>query len=488
MVSFGPRSIFSLILVAFAVVLTPFVAAVVTAVVQVDRLAAQGRAAVRDAGAAAGFSRNLVEQANNMERQLFQYRVGDDRLSFDVYLDERKSFLENLADLIALDLESLDDAALAELAGHDAAIFTAVGGEAGILDPDWTWELILERLSALRTEARAVRQASDALIEAQANEPSEQAEAVQRLLFAITMVAVPVTIVLVGLFTVLITRPMRALGLAIRRLGARASTEPIAVSGPRDIEALGRELDWLRRRILALEEQKTSFLRQISHELKTPLTTLREGSELLVETLGDDQQEEAEIARLMQVNSLRLQALIENLLEFAETLELTNDLRLEAGIDLAGLVRGSVESVRVTADVKDIAFDLRLDPVVVRGDAGKLGIVVENLLANAIRFTPPGGSIIVSLAADGESSVMDVVDTGPGIDAADRERIFEPFQRGSAEYRASVGGTGLGLAIAKEHVEAHEGEIGVVGSGPGAHFRVRVPIRGPASGTDGGNP
>jgi two-component system sensor histidine kinase GlrK len=140
----------------------------------------------------------------------------------------------------------------------------------------------------------------------------------------------------------------------------------------------------------------------------------------------------------------------------------------------------------VAADAKDIVVEQRLGDVRVRGDKGKLKIVVDNLLGNAIKFTPPEGGIRVTLASGDGFAELDVEDSGPGIDRADAERIFEPFVQGGAEYEASVKGTGLGLAIVKEYAEAHGGAVAVVESDAGAHFRVRLPIAGPAVGPDNG--
>jgi two-component system sensor histidine kinase GlrK len=182
---------------------------------------------------------------------------------------------------------------------------------------------------------------------------------------------------------------------------------------------------------------------------------------------------------------VHLQGLIENLLKFARTLELTNDLELETGVGLAALVRSSVATQRLAADAKDIDIDLRLSPVAVRGDRNKLRVVIENLLANAVKFTPPDGSIIVTLAADGEWARLDVEDTGPGIAEADRERIFEPFQQGNADAQGSVKGTGLGLAIVRDYLDAHAGTISCVPADRGAHFMVRIPIAGPGPDAEG---
>jgi two-component system sensor histidine kinase GlrK len=486
MPAYRPRSIVSLIVVGFAVVLTPFIAAVVTAVVQVDQLASRGRGAVLDARSAADDSRQLVQQVTNMQRALGQYQLSGERALYDIYLDQRESFRDTLNDLTTRELAAFGGGLLEALAENERELFGMLGEQGGTLRAGRSWDEVLDRLQALDADARSARTASNELIEAQANEATVRAESVQRTLLVLTAAAVPATVFLIALFTVLITRPLQTLGRAIRQLGARAWDEPIAVAGPQDLEALGRELDWLRRRIRSLEAQKTSFLRHISHELKTPLTTLREGSELLSESLGEDRPEEAEIARLMQVNSLHLQTLIENLLKFARTLEPDTDLAIENAVDLAGLVAASVAAQMVAADAKDIVVEQRLGDVRVRGDKGKLKIVVDNLLGNAIKFTPPEGGIRVTLASGDGFAELDVEDSGPGIDRADAERIFEPFVQGGAEYEASVKGTGLGLAIVKEYAEAHGGAVAVVESDAGAHFRVRLPIAGPAVGPDNG--
>jgi two-component system sensor histidine kinase GlrK len=105
--------------------------------------------------------------------------------------------------------------------------------------------------------------------------------------------------------------------------------------------------------------------------------------------------------------------------------------------------------------------------------------VIENLLNNAVKYTPVNGRVSISLEKRGNDVVIDVRDSGPGVLDTERQAIFEPFHRGQAEYQSSVKGTGLGLAIAKEYVETHDGCIEVVDSGGGAHFRVVLPVAGP---------
>jgi two-component system sensor histidine kinase GlrK len=479
---YRPRSIVRLILIGFAVVLTPLIAAVVTALVQVDRLAQDSRMAVLEAETATQQSRSLVEQLTDMQRALGQYQVFGDAKLYRTYLERRADFRNAIQHLLALRLTKTGSDELHSLESREQALFdqfASTPGKARSADKTLTKEW-----TALANGARAVLAESSKLIEQQANFTTSTANQLQRTLLLQAAAVIPVSLLLAALFVVLITRPMRQMGQAIRLLGARELSSPIEVHGPRDVEDLGKQLDWLRRRIQELEHQKTTFLRHISHELKTPLTTLREGSELLAESLAGSSPEEAEISRIMQSNSLHLQRLIEDLLQFGKTQELITDLRIAESVDLEALIRATVATQSVASSAKGICVEQDLEPVSVRGDENKLRILIDNLLANAIKYTPGGGRVTIGLRAHGSWAVIDVRDTGPGIDAAEREKIFEPFQQGLAEYEASVKGTGLGLAIAKEYAEAHDGYIKVVDAEHGAHFRVVVPLEGPQKAAD----
>lgn len=479
---YRPRSIVRLILIGFAVVLTPLIAAVVTALVQVDRLAQDSRMAVLEAEMATQQSRSLQEQLTDMQRALGQYRVLGDSGLYRTYLERRTAFRNATQNLLELPLTKAGSRELHSLQIREQALFdqfASTPNKARTGDENLTKEW-----AGLANGARTVLAESSKLIEQQANFTTSTADKLQRTLLLQAAAIIPATLLLAALFVVLITRPMRQISQAIRLLGAREFTEPIEVHGPRDVEDLGKQLDWLRRRIQELEHQKTTFLRHISHELKTPLTTIREGSELLVESLASSAPEEAEISRIMQSNSLHLQRLIEDLLQFGKSQELITDLKIAESVDLRALIQAAVATQSVAASAKSLHVDQRLEPVRIRGDENKLRIVIENLLANAIKYTPGGGHVALGLRAHESWAVIEVQDTGPGIDAAEREKIFEPFQQGLAEYEASVKGTGLGLAIAKEYVEAHDGYIKVVDAEHGAHFRVVVPIEGPRVAAD----
>jgi two-component system sensor histidine kinase GlrK len=300
----------------------------------------------------------------------------------------------------------------------------------------------------------------------------------QRILWLQLAATIPLGILLAVGVTLLIARPVRQLDQAIRRLGAGEFDGDIHVGGPADLKYLGSRLEWLRQRLIELEQQKRLFLRHVSHELKTPLTALREGSELLAEgTAGPLSAGQREIVGILQQKSVHLQRLIEDLLKYQRTEENVGRLELSS-VRFDRVVVQVLGDHRLAAQARGIRAELRLDHVMLRADEDKLHAVVANLVSNAIKYSPDGGMISLALRREGEQVVFDVKDAGPGIPPEDRDRIFDWFYQGESAPHGRVQGSGLGLAIAKEFVVAHGGRIEVLDEGAGgAHFRVTLPAQ-----------
>ncbi|MCW8874483.1 MAG: HAMP domain-containing histidine kinase, partial [Gammaproteobacteria bacterium] len=252
--------------------------------------------------------------------------------------------------------------------------------------------------------------------------------------------------------------------------------------GPRDLEQLGERLDWLRVRLQELEEEKTKFLRHISHELKTPLTAIREGAGLLgEEVVGGLNGQQREIAAILQENTVHLQKLIEDLLNVSMAASRAAVMQYHP-VELKHLVEKVLGGHKMALLARQLRLEVRLQPVRVMGDEEKLRAVVDNLLSNAAKFAPEGGTVFVRLEDEGKTARIEVQDTGSGIPESDRERVFEAFYQGQHSSNSHIRGTGLGLSIAREYVQAHGGHIEVVPSaGPGACLRVTLPKKGVAS-------
>jgi PAS domain S-box-containing protein len=237
-------------------------------------------------------------------------------------------------------------------------------------------------------------------------------------------------------------------------------------------------------RLRELDRLKDDFIGMFSHELRTPLASILGYAEILMED-GVTGPEADHCVEVIDRNAKRL-------------LRLAGDLQLLAQInsgqmptqfrtaDLADLAACAVEEMRPEAERKHI--DLVLSATAVPHlavDPTRIAQLLGNLLSNALKFTPDGGKVEVGLGTEGDWAVLTVADTGMGIPAADRERIFERFFRTAIAKRQAIQGTGLGLTITRAIVAAHNGTIAVEGGeGSGSTFRVRLPLRPmPAPGT-----
>jgi two-component system, NtrC family, sensor histidine kinase GlrK len=285
---------------------------------------------------------------------------------------------------------------------------------------------------------------------------------------------IPTAVLLIAYFTFLIARPIRQVTESIRGLGEGQFAKPIRIEGPGDMVRLGAQLDWLRERLVTLEAQKTRFLQHMSHELKTPLTALREGSDLLFSgVVGHLNAEQREVARILHENSIELGKLIEGLLNYSAVHAQASYLDAKI-VQLRDVVRRVVNDRKLAIVAKGIRIELNCEHVTAYCDEEKIRIVLDNLLSNAVKYSPERALISIKLYKDSGDAVFEVLDEGPGIAPAERERIFEAFYRGTDAPVSAIKGSGLGLSIVKEYIQLHKGRIEVL-EGPGAHFRIRFP-------------
>jgi two-component system phosphate regulon sensor histidine kinase PhoR len=226
-----------------------------------------------------------------------------------------------------------------------------------------------------------------------------------------------------------------------------------------------------------LERVRQDFVANVSHEFKTPLTAIQGFAETLLSGAIDDPQNNRRFLGIIREHAARLARLTDDLLRLA---------RIEAGklevqllpVNVLDMVTGCAETSFLKSSQKQISIDVDLAQELppMRGDAGLLRDVLQNLIDNAIQYTPPGGQIHVSALAREHEIVITVADTGIGIPLADQERIFERFYRVDAARSREAGGTGLGLSIAKHIVEVHGGRLWVQSEiGAGSRFSFSIP-------------
>jgi PAS domain S-box-containing protein len=222
---------------------------------------------------------------------------------------------------------------------------------------------------------------------------------------------------------------------------------------------------------------KDEFLAVLSHELRTPLNPILGWAKLLqVSQLGPEKVSEALIS--IERNAKLLNQLIEDLLDLAGILQ--GQLKLQvAPVDLAEVIQSAVETVKLSADNKEISLQTKLSSIrKASGDSGRLQQIVWNILSNAIKFTPRGGQVNLSLEQVEDLALITVSDTGKGISPEFLPHIFESFIQEDYSITRQYGGLGLGLAIVRQLVEAHGGTITATsqGKGTGATFSVYLPL------------
>lgn len=463
----------TLILLGFMVVALPLFAGLVISSVQVGRLARQSQDAVYRVVQATQGGRILVEQVTAMERSARQYLVLGDLSRLQAYAATHREFQRIVKELSQLHPNESQRSRLLELSAKENTIFREVFHEQS--DAEGSQAAVMQ-FAGLAQSARLILAESSRLVTSQVDAMRGMAERAQRLLFWQALALIPLSAAMAGIFFVLITAPVRQLDRAIHRLGRGEFKEPIRIMGPRDLEELGERLDWLRDRLRALEEQKTRFLQHVSHELKTPLTTVREGAELLAgEVLGPLNKQQIEAAAILQQNSLRLQRLIEDLLAFSRLPDARSVTLSKNRVRLDQLVEAVVADHKLALRRKNITERMQLEAIVVHADEEKLKTAIDNLISNAVKYTPSCGQIRVTLHANAQIIQLDVFDSGTGIASEDRARIFDLFYQGKSQPAGPLKGTGLGLGIARECVLAHEGELTMVDDG-GGHFRLSLPV------------
>ncbi|RMF72047.1 MAG: PAS domain-containing protein [Planctomycetota bacterium] len=226
------------------------------------------------------------------------------------------------------------------------------------------------------------------------------------------------------------------------------------------------------------DRARDEFLYHITHELRTPLTNIQAYAETLTRPDFDDEQTRKESYNVIISETRRLSHLVEDVLSLSQ-LEV-GSLRIQWGdVDLIRLLRSMVQDNLGAADNKQIELTLKLPPKApqIRGDKHRLAVLLNNLIGNAIKYTPEGGRVDVALSTDDSHVFVTVHDTGIGISPEDQERIFEKFYRVSSEEVQSIVGTGLGLAIAREIVRLHGGDITLQSEpGAGSTFTVKLPF------------
>ena len=274
-----------------------------------------------------------------------------------------------------------------------------------------------------------------------------------------------------------IARPLQQLAEGARSM-AKGQYPILTPSGPREIFDLTQSLNDLSQQVQTSQQAQRDLIGNISHELKTPITAIQGFSQAILDGTVASPAALQEAATVMSVESDRMHRLVSDLLTLTRLEGGIADLH-RAPVDLNALLhhaqaRFSLQARR--SGVELVVLSGSVPPII--GDGDRLSQVLANLVDNALKYTPPGGKITLSAAAEGDWAILRITDTGPGIPADEQERIFERFYQLDKSRRGGSGrGVGLGLPIAREIIRAHSGSLWVESSpGQGSVFVIKIPF------------
>jgi two-component system, NtrC family, sensor histidine kinase GlrK len=314
----------------------------------------------------------------------------------------------------------------------------------------------------------------------------DQSALAARVVSWLTCGTIGLAVLLAYLHARSVTRPLKQLAQELRLIGKGEFQRHLDIRSPEEVGELARAFNWMASRLAKLDEMKEDFIAHISHELRTPLTAVREGATLLwEETSGPLTTSQREIVGVVRGHSDRLYGFLSSALDLS---------KMEAGMmeyvrvpsDLSALLDRSVQTIQLTARRKGIRLEI-LCPTALPLlflDEGRMQQVLDNLLNNAMKFTPDGG--VVRIAASLQENAGErrgdrwvevrVSDTGAGIPSEEIERIFNKFYQSPHHQNHQERGTGLGLAIARHIVAAHGGRLWVESQlGKGSTFILLLP-------------
>ncbi|MCW8945097.1 MAG: HAMP domain-containing histidine kinase [Sedimenticola sp.] len=475
---FPTGSLYHWSFIGFLIVTLPVVVALLFGLLSVSNYTEKSQQTLFQTVRATEGGRMLLERLISMERSIRQYQVLKDQELYLVYQQNHDAFVEvanglrfdGLSDDLRIPLEGLLGAEFA-LYGHVER--QVADKRVGLIAED------LQGYETLTLQARALLQIGSREVVIESELLAQEADRVRQQMLLWAFLALPLALLLGLLFAYLLTRPIKRIERVISELGAGRFDQPIVIRGPSDLEDLGHHLDWMRRRLMEVEDEKQRFIRNISHELKTPLATLREGADLLEdEVVGELNYEQREIVQLMKMGTLQLNGLVENLLEYQRAAN-RPELSEACQFDLSVVIRMTLTEYRLLIRSKQLEIIDVLVSVPMQGDREAVRMMVGNLLSNAIKFSPEGGRIRVTLSPQNGQVTLLVEDQGEGVSVADQSKIFQEFYQGGNSGSWSVKGSGLGLALVQDTVERHQGAITLLNSTdeyPGARFSLTLPM------------
>lgn len=484
-------SLYQWVLASFVIVTLPLVFAILYTVLEVADYTEKSQQTLFHTVNSTENSRMILERLISMERSIRQFQVLNESELFSSYKEHRNQFLIILESLKIKEKNKNLIEKLEKLRENESHLYKAIlikykdnqllKNEAKLNEN--SFKLVKSDLNVfdkLTSEARALINEGENRLGIEAAALSVIGQRVRQRLVYITLASIPFALLLSLLFVNLLTQPIKRIIQAIRNLGEVGFEQPIEINGPKDLKDLGLHLEWLRQKLNHLEDEKQQFIRNVSHELKTPLATLKEGTDLLAENVvGELNTEQLEIIELMKLGNITIHDLIENLLEYQKTISTQVELNVTT-FEFKSLLWRIINEYQLPLRSKSITLKSNLSNIniTLNADYDKLKIIISNLFSNALKYSPQSGIIGLTLFMHDNFIQLKIEDQGAGIDKQIQSLIFEDYYRGDSPQEWKIKSTGLGLALVKHYLKIHKGTIRLLPPNKkycGARFSLLLP-------------
>jgi len=439
-------------------------------------------------------SRRLIGSVSSQLRNEKKYLIVRDAALLREFDQEADDFQRKLAALLALE-ESEEGRRLLEGAGQAQRDYRAAvreqagdGGERASKVSAGYERRRDALIGRMMDRLNAYLSVCDVRVGAVMAESRDRTAQAETILQEMLLVSILFTILLAAVASYSVLHPLRRVQQHIRAIGQGQFGASMQTAVPRELRELVETVNWMGHTLKELDDLKAEFFSQISHELRVPLASLREGIQLLLDQVaGPLTAQQREALTIMKDSSQRLIQQISTLLDLSKMEAGMMEYRI-APADLKRLADGSVNKVRWLAESKRVPVLIHAPDsrVWVPMDAARIEQVLDNLLSNALKFSPTGATVHVRIEPDPAAGGIRVAvkDAGPGIAPEDLPHIFNRFYQGRRQGTQTVAGSGVGLALAKKIVEAHHGRIWVEsqeGQGTTIQFVLPVMERGAAA-------
>lgn len=465
-------SLKSLIILGFVIAVIPLFLAVMYAAAGMRDTSALGRTINSQVFEQTKAVRLVLQKTGDIERKARLFILLSDPAVRQPYEQQsydstRAAFKQALSVLLKLHLDNKIALLVNELSEKEDLIYRQIiasTNEANQALP------VDEAFQGLRDSSHGLSREFESHVDHQFNELRRLSESLEQGLLMKGALLLAVSLIFIAVLLAVLSRSMRQLDSGIRRLGSGKLEAPIVVEGPSDMRYLGNRLEWLRTHLMELKVSKQQFTRNVAREIELPLASIRESAKQLVNEADDGQQA---IARLLCQQVDKLKTVSEELIRYSR-INAKPEPNRKGIVNMKDLLESVAEEFQPRLQAKSISLKMLVRPVEISGIHEQLRGIIEQLLSNAVKYSPAGGEIRILLRDAGARMELEVEDEGPGIALEEREQVFEPFFRGK-----SAEGCGLGLAIVRDYVANHQGRVDIIDSRQdqqGARIRVQLPL------------